>query len=87
MVPTIETVNADQHLVVTIQLSGGAGDVTIVPQVSSDLLTWASGSPEVQLLQTIPADDGRKTYRYYDASTVSANQQRFFRFRYDVSLH
>jgi hypothetical protein len=85
--PAIETVNADLHLVVTLQVSGGAGDVTIVPQISSDLLNWASGAPDIQLLQTTLSEDGRATYRYYDASTLSANRQRFVRFQFYVSLH
>jgi len=83
----VETVGSDPHLTVSLKLSGGASDVTITPQVSSDLLNWSSGPPAVQLLQTIPGEDGRTTYQYYDASPVSANQQRFFRFQFNVSLH
>jgi hypothetical protein len=87
LLPTIETVNADKHLVVAMLVSGGAGDVMITPQISSDLLNWSNGAPAVQLLQAIPGEDGRVTYKYYDASTVSANQQRFIRFQYSVTLH
>jgi len=87
LTPALETVNADRHLVVSIQVSGGAADVTILPQISSDLLNWASGPPDVQLLQATPGEDGRTTRRYYDASAVSANSCRFIRFQFNVSLH
>jgi hypothetical protein len=82
--PSIETVNGDNHLVVSIQMSGGADDITVTPQISNDLKNWSSGPPDVQLLQTIAGDDGRVTRRYYDTSPVAASQHRFVRFQFEL---
>ena len=39
LVPAVETINAAPHLTVSLRLSGGASDVTAVPQFSNDLMT------------------------------------------------
>jgi hypothetical protein len=68
-------------------LSGGASDVTVVPQFSSDLVNWSNDPSVLQLLQSVAGDDGRITWKYYDAAALTANPQQFVRFRFNVSLH
>ncbi len=82
----IENVNSDAHLVITIQLSGGAGDITVTPQTSSDLSAWSDGSPFLQLLQTTSGEDGRTVYKYFDTSRIGTVGQRFVRFQINASL-
>jgi hypothetical protein len=87
LVPAVETINAAPHLTVSIQLSAGASDVTAVPQFSSDLVTWSNDASVLQLLQSVPGDDGRVTCKYYDTAVLSTNAHRFVRFQFNVNLH
>ena len=87
LVPAVETINGDRHLTVSLRLSGGASDVTVVPQFSSDLVTWSSNASILQLLSSVPGDDGRVTWKYYDTTAVSANARRYVRFQFNFNLH
>jgi hypothetical protein len=87
VVPAVETINAAPHLTVSLRLSGGASDVTVVPQYSSDLATWSNNASILQLLQSTPGDDGRMTWKYYDTAALTTNVQRFVRFQFNINLH
>ena len=87
LVAAVETINAAPHLTVSIRLSGGASDVTAIPQFSNDLVTWSNNSSILQLLQSVAGDDGRVTWKYYDTAALSTNAQRFVRFQFNVNLH
>jgi hypothetical protein len=87
LVPAVETINADPHLTVSLRLSGGASDVTAIPQFSSDLVTWSNNASILQLLQSMAGEDGRVTWKYYDTAALRTNARRFVRFQFNVSLH
>jgi hypothetical protein len=87
VVPAIEAINAAPHLTFSILLSGGASDVTVIPQFSSDLLTWSNNASILQLLQSTADDDGRVAWKYYDTSALTTNAQRFVRFQFNFNLH
>jgi hypothetical protein len=87
LVPAVETINAAPHLTVSIRLSGGASDVTAIPQFSSDLVNWSNNPSILQLLQSVAGDDGRVTWKYYDTAALSTNAQRFVRFQFNFNLH
>jgi hypothetical protein len=87
LIPAVEAINAAPHLTVSIRLSGGASDVTTVPQFSSDLATWSNNASILQLLQTTPGDDGRVNWKYYDTAALTTNAQRFVRFQFNFNLH
>jgi hypothetical protein len=87
LVPAVETINAASHLTVSLCLSGGASDVTTTPQFSSDLVTWSNDASVLQLLQSVPGDDSRVTWKYYDTAVLSTNTHRFVRFQFNVNLH
>jgi len=83
----VETVGPDPHLTVSLKLSAGASDVTVVPQFSSDLVNWSTDPSVLQLMQSVPGDDGRVTWKYYDTAALAANPRQFVRFQFNVSLH
>ena len=87
LVPAVETINAAPHLTVSLHLSGGASDVTAIPQFSSNLVAWSNNPAILQLLQSVPGDDGRVTWKYYDTAVPSTNAHRFVRFQFNVNLH
>jgi hypothetical protein len=87
LVPAVETINAAPHLTVSIRLSGGASDVTAIPQFSTNLVTWSNDASVLQLLQSVPGDDGRVTWKYYDTTALGTNAHRFVRFQFNVNLH
>jgi hypothetical protein len=87
LAPAVETINGAPHLTVSLCLSGGASDITAVPQFSSDLVTWSNDASVLQLLQSVPDDDGRVTWKYYDTAVLSTNAHRFVRFQFNVNLH
>jgi hypothetical protein len=87
VVAAVETVGSDPHLTVSLKLSGGASDVTAVPQFSSDLVNWSNDSAILQLMQSVTGDDGRVTWKYRDTAPLTANARRFVRFQFIVSLH
>jgi hypothetical protein len=86
LTPAMEMINSEPHLAVAIRLSGGASDITVIPQLSNDLATWTSNPSVLQLLSAVGDEDGRITYKYFDASTLSNNSQRFVRFQFNASL-
>jgi len=77
----------DPHLTVSLKWSGGASDVVVVPQFSSDLVNWTNDPSVLQLLQSVAGDDGRVTWKYCDTAALTATPQRFIRFQFNVSLH
>ena len=85
LVAAVETINSDPHFTVALRLSGGASDVVVVPQISSDLVNWSNNPAALQLLQTTAGEDGRITCKYFDTTVPNANQQRFVRFQFNVS--
>ncbi len=87
LIPAVETINAAPHLTVSLRLSGGASDVTAVPQFSRDLVTWSNNPSILQLLSSVPGDDGRVNWKYYDTAALSTNAQRFVRFQFNFNLH
>ena len=87
LVAAVETVGSDPHLIVSLKLSGGASDVTAVPQFSSDLANWSNDPSILQLMQSVAGDDGRVTWKYYDTAALRTNARRFVRFQFNVSLH
>jgi hypothetical protein len=87
LVPAVETINTAPHLTVSLRLSGGASDITVTPQFSSDLVTWSNNASILQLLQSTPGDDGRMTWKYYDTAALTTNVQRFVRFQFNINLH
>jgi len=66
---------------------GTASDVTAIPQFSSNLVNWSNDVSILQLLQSVPGDDGRITWKYYDTAVLSTNAHRFVRFQFNVNLH
>jgi hypothetical protein len=87
LTPAVETINAEPHLTISLQLSGGASDVSVTPQWSADLLGWSSSSSILQPLPAVAGEDGRITCRYFDAASLATNSQRFVRFQFNVSPH
>ncbi len=87
LMPAVETINAAPHLTVSLRLSGGASDVTVVPQFSSNLVNWSNNPSILQLLSSVPGDDGRVTWKYYDTAELNTNAQRFVRFQFNFNLH
>jgi hypothetical protein len=87
LMPAVETINAAPHLTVALRLAGGASDVTVVPQFSSNLVTWSNNPSILQLLSSVAGDDGRVTWKYYDTATLNTNTQRFVRFQFNFDLH
>jgi hypothetical protein len=85
--PAVEIINAVPHLTFSILLSGGASDATVVPQFSSDLVTWSNDPASLQLLQSAKTEDGRVNWKYYDTAGLNANVQRFVRFQFNLDLH
>ena len=85
--PAVEIINAAPYLTFSILLSGGASDMTVVPQFSSDLVTWSNDPATLQLLQSAKTEDGRVNWKYYDTAGLNANVQRFVRFQFDLDLH
>jgi len=82
-----QIIGGNPHLTFSIKLSGGASDVTVVPQFSSDLVNWSNDPSTLQLLQSVAGDDGRVTWKYWDTAPLTANPQRFIRFLFNTSLH
>jgi len=87
VVAAVETVGSDPHLTVSLKLAGGASDVTVVPQFSSDLVNWSYDPSILQLMQSVTGEDGRVTWKYWDTATLTTSPQRFVRFQFNVSLH
>jgi hypothetical protein len=85
MGPVVETLNDEPHLTFSIRVSGGASDITVIPQVSSDLVTWSSNDATLQLLESTPGDDGRVTLKYYDTAVLTTNAKRFVRFQFKAN--
>ncbi|MFO1476093.1 MAG: lamin tail domain-containing protein [Verrucomicrobiota bacterium] len=85
LVPALEVIGSNTWFTVSLAVSGGASDVTIVPQISEDLSAWSNGVPTLQLLSSTPLDDGRVNLKYGDTALPGTNTLRFVRFRFDVA--
>jgi hypothetical protein len=85
--PAIALVSSENRLVATLRLSAASGDAVVLPQISSDLINWSSGTSSIQLIQTTPAEDGTKICTYADTLGMSSNQVRFIRFQFSALLH
>ena len=87
LVPAVAVIAGAPHLTVSVRLSGGTSDITAIPQFSSDLVNWSNSASVLQLRQSVAGDDGRVTWEYYDAATLSTNGHRFVRFQFNANLH
>ena len=85
--PAVAVIAGAPHLTVSVRLSGGTSDITAIPQFSSDLVNWSNSASVLQLRQSVAGDDGRVTWEYYDAATLSTNGHRFVRFQFNANLH
>ena len=78
--PGTITVGAEQFFTLAFLVRDDFEGVTIVPEVSGDLLLWSPGTAEVSRLSN---GDGTTTVTVRDLVPISAARERFLRLRFD----
>ena len=73
---TVELVNSQDYLTLTINRLFTPSDVTLIPEVSGDLVTWTSGNGS---LTTVSSTGMQLKVR--DNSPLGTNPRRFIRLR------
>jgi len=71
--------NGALHLVVSLELSGGASEGRLTWEVSSDLSSWAPPTSSFTVFGVQPGWDGRTTMTFVDPEPLDARSARFVR--------
>ncbi|MES2706061.1 MAG: lamin tail domain-containing protein [Verrucomicrobiota bacterium] len=79
--PGTETVNGAAHATVKVIIRQNMGDVTVTPESSPNLRTWAAASLTFQLLSTIPQADGTALETYRSLAPLNAEGKTWFRLK------
>jgi hypothetical protein len=69
----------DNYLVFELRRRLGADDVSIAPQISTDLAAWLSGPPALVLATAINNNDGTETLTFRSGAPVEDGSHQFVR--------